>query len=827
MKMPISLIKRLTLASFVFSIFGLGSALAQDEPVEVLELYEIEEEVEDPVGILPQIPVDSVFGFGENIVDTPRSVSSISAEMIEQYGIDDINGLIAFSPGAFTTSFFGVAGQLDIRGAPGETYFRGMKRIENPGNYQTPIGASDRVDVVRGPPSPIFGFGKIGGYLNFIPKSARASTGKYFDEPRGSMKGTYGSWQKRVLQAEVGGPMSIEDTKGGYYLFALAEDSETYYNNVPRQQYILQSTFNFDLSDTVRVEFGEQYQYFYSTENAGWNRVTQALVDKGTYTAGAPYINPDLPEHGGDADGFLDQSEAANVGGLFYFMIGGICCFETPGFGGSPPGGIEGPNPQMALDPATVRTTKIDGSQVLVDSRDYLVSDSLGIFFDVIFEPSDNFSVTNKLFYDFLDRQKRASYGFSQRNDAESFEEKIILAGSSSFGNDVSANWQVAPSVRWYHAETFQDFDVETFDRRDLSLYGGTGTPNDRRANSLDNPEKNPWTDSDITDFFEFGFALFSDVDVGENLHFLLAGRASYVDVETVAAGENNLSRNAGNTATAQRWEWAYNVSGSYNLPMGLTIYATNARQPLIMTDQTGGVPFSVTASGDPMANTSLWETGFKGFANEKKLFYAFAVYQQTLQSFNAQQLTVTATRGTGYEAELRFVPNVNWAFSFAGNWQKTVYSPLVAGNSEFAFLNPEQATFLTGVESKGEYFWAGTLGNSEGCCMVDHAERPGLPDKTLSFNTTWRSNGPWEANLGVSYIAEVSGDRLKQLSLPSAFLVNAAVVYNTERWTIRAIGKNLTDERYFRGNFPGLFGGVTVLPQLPVHWEISLTHKF
>ena len=104
--MKMSLLKRFTLVSFVFSIFGLGSALAQDEPVEVIEVYEIEEVVEDPVGILPQIPVDSVFGFGENIIDTPRSVSSISAEMIEQYGIDDINGLIAFSPGAFTTSFF-------------------------------------------------------------------------------------------------------------------------------------------------------------------------------------------------------------------------------------------------------------------------------------------------------------------------------------------------------------------------------------------------------------------------------------------------------------------------------------------------------------------------------------------------------------------------------------------------------------------------------------------------------------------------------------------------------------------------------------------------
>ena len=279
--------------------------------------------------------------------------------------------------------------------------------------------------------------------------------------------------------------------------------------------------------------------------------------------------------------------------------------------------------------------------------------------------------------------------------------------------------------------------------------------------------------------------------------------------------------------ATADKWEWAYNASVSYNLPKGLTVYATNARQPLIMSDQTGGVPFSIAASGDPMANTSLWEGGFKGKATEGKLYYSFALYQQKLQSFNAQQLMVTATRGTGYEAEIRFVPNENWAFSFAANWQKTIYRPNIGGNSDFAFLNPQQAEFLSGVEAPGEFFWAGTLGNAESGSSKDFEERPGVPDKVISFNSTYRSNQGWGVNLGITYIAEVSGDRLKQLQLPDAFILNGSIFYETDRWAFRLVGKNLTDERYFRGNFPGLFGGVTVLPQLPASWEVSITHKF
>ena len=58
----------------------------------------------------------------------------ISQEMMDRANITDINDLVALSPSAFTQSFFGVAGSLDIRGTAGENYFNGVRRIENPGN---------------------------------------------------------------------------------------------------------------------------------------------------------------------------------------------------------------------------------------------------------------------------------------------------------------------------------------------------------------------------------------------------------------------------------------------------------------------------------------------------------------------------------------------------------------------------------------------------------------------------------------------------------------------------------------------------------------------
>ena len=123
--------------------------------------------VKGDLGSLPGERVESIFGFEKSILDTPRSASTISEEMMDRFNMQDIDELVVLAPGTFTQSFFGVAGSLDVRGTAGETYFRGIRRLDNPGNYPTPIGASDRVDIVRGPASPIMGPSKIGGYLNF------------------------------------------------------------------------------------------------------------------------------------------------------------------------------------------------------------------------------------------------------------------------------------------------------------------------------------------------------------------------------------------------------------------------------------------------------------------------------------------------------------------------------------------------------------------------------------------------------------------------------------------------------------------------------------
>ncbi|MGI9323034.1 MAG: TonB-dependent receptor plug domain-containing protein, partial [Pseudomonadales bacterium] len=244
--------------------------------------------VKGDLGSLPGENVQSIFGFDKSLLETPRSASTISEEMMKRFNMQDIDELIAVAPGSFTQSFFGVAGGLDVRGTPGETYFRGVRRLDNPGNYPTPIGASDRVDIIRGPASPIYGPSKIGGYLNFNPKSARIEeTGAFIPEATGALSYTAGTWSKSVLTAEVGGPASFAGRDLGYYIYGELENSGSYYDNSGTDQNLLQASFDMDLEDNIRLQFGGMWHDYEGNQIAGWNRLTQELVDHGTYTTGS------------------------------------------------------------------------------------------------------------------------------------------------------------------------------------------------------------------------------------------------------------------------------------------------------------------------------------------------------------------------------------------------------------------------------------------------------------------------------------------------------------------------------------------------------------
>lgn len=804
-KTPAFQMRAITLMALSSGALAPCVAYSQSEEAVDLEKVVVEGEVADDLNILPTEPVDSVFGFDKSILETPRSVTSISNEMLNKFNITEIDDLVALSPGSFTQSFFGVAGSLDVRGTPGETYFRGVRRIDNPGNYPTPIAASDRIDIVRGPASPIYGPSKIGGYLNFVPKSARAETGAYLSEPKGELGVIRGSWDKDIIRGEVGGPGQAFGKTFGYYLYAETEDSGSYYQNTSTDQSIYQASFNMDLTDASRIEFGGMYHVYEGNQVAGWNRLTQDLVDNGTYITGSP-VSLDA-----NGDGLLSAEEAA-AGSLSIFYFGGV--------GGYDPAQVNADlaaHPNMALiDPGTAH---INGNQVLVQEDDILADDVLTLYFDFVHEFGSGVTMTNKTFYEALENINENAYGFSQYADTSVIEDQLIFAFSTTHTQHVRAAYQFSPSIRHQKFEHGDNFRFEYFDRRDITQ---AGTPVDRRTLATrQGPPLESFSNNNKGDYTVLGAAALADYTFFDDLHLLGGVRYDAIGVTTDDLNTPDEG-SASNSARATSWSGSL----SYDIPRtGVSPYVTLAKQTTMIVGQGGEVAYGNVVEDTVVADSKLKEYGIKASLLDGRLYTALAYFDQERVDYNAQNtVTNNTTQAEGWEFELRGVVTNN--LTVTGAYSTLEVYNLTAKENGFQFGFAGAEDLPAGVDPADMF--GGVI---NGLTFTTDGRKAGVPEEIYSVYLIYGFKaGPLSgltSSIGVTHVDSVYSGFSKAVLLPSYTLLNAGLNYETQRWKFGLTGKNLTDERYFRSNFPDLFGSSIVLPEIPINWLASVGYKF
>src|SRR5258707_6560214 len=240
----------------------------------------------DAAHLIELKPNSPAFGLPMSLIETPRALTFISDTTISRYGIDGVNALTAITPSAYTASFYGVGGAVNLRGTLAETYFRGFKRVENRGTYSTPIGDASQIEILRGPPSPIYGAGKVGGLLNFIPKTAQSDNG-YLTDITGSATVTYGSYSKRNATGQIGVPVNLGFASGGIYAYGEIDGSFSFYRGIHPSHPLLETLADLDLG--AGLTLSADYMYYHSNgdvQTAAWNRLTQDLITNGNYQAG-------------------------------------------------------------------------------------------------------------------------------------------------------------------------------------------------------------------------------------------------------------------------------------------------------------------------------------------------------------------------------------------------------------------------------------------------------------------------------------------------------------------------------------------------------------
>ena len=146
----------------------------------------------------------------------------------------------------------------------------------------------------------------------------------------------------------------------------------------------------------------------------------------------------------------------------------------------------------------------------------------------------------------------------------------------------------------------------------------------------------------------------------------------------------------------------------------------------------------------------------------------------------------------------------------------------LDGGGFQFGFFGAED---LVNVEDPSVFFGGTPNGNTAYANLS--AIKAGIPENTYGLTATYDFLNGYAASVSVVNADEVASGFSGAVTLPSYTLMNAGLSYQAENWSVNLTVKNLTDERYFRANFPDLFGSQIVLPELPRHWNAKFTYSF
>ncbi|WP_010161723.1 TonB-dependent siderophore receptor [Sphingomonas sp. PAMC 26617] len=138
------------------------------------------------------------------LAETPQSISVISAAEIADLGLANLNQALRFVAGV-TTEQRGASAevydQFKLRGFDAPQFLDGLKLIEGAGYLSPQIDVSrlDRVEVVKGPASVLYGQSGPGGLV------ALSSKLPLDRDVYGAVSGTYGTYDLYRADADVGG----------------------------------------------------------------------------------------------------------------------------------------------------------------------------------------------------------------------------------------------------------------------------------------------------------------------------------------------------------------------------------------------------------------------------------------------------------------------------------------------------------------------------------------------------------------------------------------------------------------------------------------------
>jgi iron complex outermembrane recepter protein len=189
------------------------------------------------------------------LTETPQAISVITADQFLDQGALSFEDTLRYSSGV-TGETFGLDSRnanVVIRGMDAVEYLDGMRRIFGFLNSaRTDVYTLERVEILRGPSSMLYGAGSAGGLVNQTSKRPRF-------EQAGEVGLQYGSYDRTQVQFDLTGPLGSSETFAGRVV-GVAREADTQVDFVPDDRLLLMPSLTWRLSDDTDMTLLAQWR---------------------------------------------------------------------------------------------------------------------------------------------------------------------------------------------------------------------------------------------------------------------------------------------------------------------------------------------------------------------------------------------------------------------------------------------------------------------------------------------------------------------------------------------------------------------------------------
>ncbi len=745
----------------------------QDEDeIEELEAF-IGNDVPIEDSILPTTrPFESVYGLNRNILETPRNVTIISREQLDAIGVSDVRDFTKLTTSAYTRTNFGAPTTPDIRTQIADQYINGVRRglTSNGNGLPVNFNAVESVNILKGPATVVHGSSQyVGGYIDLITKRP------FFDKARGSVSITAYDWGKLAWNIDYGAP--INKNSAFRFSYSGQYDSEGYYENEERNLHAIYGAYSYKSDGNYELFVNGEILWGRYTENFGYNRVTQALIDRREYSTGTNVNNgtvatPDDPQNATNTvSGFPVQNVIAWTGST---QIGTRQRLLAPG------DNSDGFN----FSVQAIQTWDIDDDSAFVNNTyfNYIKRDTLSSYlYSEIIDPA--WMIENR--FEYRNNNIEADWIFSKINTGVAIRYQQVKAYNDFF-NEPAAVWDLIKQIagvdytRSTNYPGFGSAPVPGWEGRFATAGFINGDTGDSSA-------------LNIGPFIQWvGY-----LGENENVIIDLGGRYEWMDTDY----DDPLARDAlftplpdGFSQSFSEWLYNYNASLTWKINESFRLYGTyqESQNPAGAVGNGGGIAGGITAE-DLKTEAKLVEGGAKFSFLENTLFASVAVYNQERVNRN-QDGSTNNFDTTGFEFETNYQPNHNFyvTFGFTAFDAKT-------DSPEFYVTNTTTMWDPDANGGQGAEVPRVDFGSFVGNWIAQGSPElkvQGVPNYITNALVNYKMDNGFGFNLGAVFTGRIKQNTRGTLYIPDQYSFNGAVYYEAEKWAARLNIYNLTNER-------------------------------